>query len=170
MNRVVSALVLLTSQLTLVANAGAMCGYLDIVDVADQVPYFVRARVMQVSNADTQIDCKTDAIFNTLLQRISSSEASDRDNEACSYEFEVTVIEVFKGTLDTKRLRFASPDILGCPGADTFSVGDDYIFAIQSIDSAGNARLAYHACGHSGFPASSKERMRKLVDKLGGAG
>lgn len=151
---------LIVASLTLsplgLSQAFAECIFFDLVGSADKITYFVHARVIQTSTEDTLTDCIT-------------KEGND-PNSGCKYSFEVSVLDIFKGTFEPRKLRFEYPFWIGCPGVETFSVGEEHVFAIQSIDVSGKASLVHHSCGSHGIPMSETERVAELMKKLKEAG
>lgn len=131
----------------------AECLAHDVVQSANQIPYFIRGKVTASSNIDDLLKCL--------------SHRNDSDSNTCLYRFEVVVLESLKGDIQHSTLRFEYPFWVGCPGVDTFEVGEERVFAIGGILPVGQASLMGNSCAAHGFPTSDHVRLEKLRAQLG---
>lgn len=81
----------------------------------------------------------------------------------CNYSFSATVMEVYKGETQAKKLLFNYAYWNGCPGTVTFNPGEEWIFALKSVNQDGKAELYSTACGGHGVEAKEKKLVRKLM-------
>lgn len=84
----------------------------------------------------------------------------------CKYSFTVRITERYKGEVPAQRLSFSYGYWVGCPGVDTYSVGEERIWMLKSA-TAGVGELYGNNCGRGSLHPDDSRRRDKLLKLLG---
>ncbi len=84
----------------------------------------------------------------------------------CRYSFKIRIREVLKGSAPSETLKFEYRYWVGCPGVDTFNVGDERYWL---LDSAGgpDGKLHGNSCSFGSISLDDANKVIELNSHLG---
>jgi hypothetical protein len=124
-------------------SATARCAPFNLVASTGKVPFIVHGKVARSNK-----------------EELRSAQCGPK---ACTHRFSVDVIDWVKGKGDPATLRFEYDYVVQRPEIALFAEGDEYVFAVRSIDARGQAALFGTTCGRSGVEVAELDRIKRAA-------
>ncbi len=98
-------------------------------------------------------------------EQTTLNECLGRGQDKCRYAFTVKISKILKGKIINKTLDFELGYWRGCPGVDTYKIGEEMIWLIDSASTVSLSKLHGVSCGRGAQPLSELSKVEAVLKK-----